>query len=51
MPTGAAPHVLASFRNAMLSWFDGKYQTRVASALRALAWHGEAAIAFVTEPV
>lgn len=49
--TGAAPHVLASLRNAVLSWMDLKKKTRIASQLRAFAWDRDAAIALVTEPV
>lgn len=49
--TGAAPRILASFRNAVLSWLDLKKKTRVASQLRAFAWDRTAAIALVTEPI
>lgn len=49
--TGAAPHVLASLRNAVLSWLDLKKRTRIASQLRAFAWDRDAVIAFVTEPI
>lgn len=49
--TGAAPQILASFRNAILSWFDLKKKTRIASQLRAFAWDRDAAIALVTEPI
>lgn len=49
--TGAAPRILASFRNAVLSGLDLKNKKRIASQLRAFAWNREAAIAFVTDPV
>ncbi|MCL5972239.1 MAG: hypothetical protein M1499_06735 [Firmicutes bacterium] len=49
--TGAAPRILASFRNAVLSGLDLKNKKRIASQLRAFAWDREAAIAFVTDPV
>lgn len=49
--TGAAPHILASFRNTVLSWLDLNKTMRIASQLRAFAWDRDAAIALVTEPV
>ncbi len=48
---GAAPRVLASLRNAVLSWLDLKKKTRIASQRRVFAWDRDAAIALVTEPV
>ena len=48
---GAAPRVLASLRNAVLSWLDLKKKTRIASQRRAFAWDRDAATALVTEPV
>ena len=49
--TGAAPRILASFCNAVLSGLDLKNKKRIASQLRAFAWDREAAMAFVTDPV
>lgn len=49
--TGAAPRILASLRNAVLSWLDLKKKTRIASQLRAFAWDRDAAISLVTEAV
>lgn len=49
--TGAAPRILASLRNAVLSWLDLKKKTHIASQLRTLAWDRNAAIALVTAPI
>ena len=49
--TGAAPHILASFRNAVLSWLDLKNKKHIARQLRQFAWDKTLVIALVTEPV
>ena len=49
--TGAAPHILASFRNVVLSWMNLKRQPRVARQIRAFGRQQDRAMAFVTDPV
>ncbi len=47
--TGAAPRVLASFRNAVLGMLAIKHERKVTENLRRMAWDPARAIALVTE--
>ncbi len=49
--TGAAPHVLATFRNRVLSWMAVHHKTHIASELRRLTWDHAAAIDLVSTAV
>jgi len=49
--TGAAPHVLATLRNMVLSWMAVHHKTHIASELRRLTWDRAAAVDLATTAV